>query len=69
MTARKPRMVRHAELVAADERAATAQARADRAIASLRALVRQLERIGGYATHEDQAEVREARAVIAEVGG
>jgi hypothetical protein len=38
------------------------------ALESLSALVRQLERIGGYATHEQQAELRTARAVLAEEG-
>lgn len=65
---KKPRMVRHAELVKADERADVAVARGARALGSLRSLVRQLERIGGYTTHEQQAELREARALIAEDG-
>lgn len=43
-------------------------AQRDAALESLRRLVRQLERIQGYATHEAQMELREARAVIAEVG-
>lgn len=35
---------------------------------SLAALVRQLERVQGYSTHEQQAELREARALLVEVG-
>lgn len=44
------------------------QARLAAALESLSAMVRQLERIGGYATPQDQAELRHARAVLAEEG-
>lgn len=43
-------------------------ARLSNALDSLKALERQLAKIGGYATHEQQAEIREARAVLAECG-
>ena len=45
-----------------------ALAQRDRAIAAISKLVRQLECIQGYATYEQQAELREARAVLAESG-
>lgn len=48
------------------ERFEIIRARHDRACRALYALVRQLERIGGYMTTEQQAELREARAVLAE---
>ncbi len=41
-------------------------AQRDAAMVVLAALVRQLERVQGYSTHEAQAELREARALIAE---
>ncbi len=41
-------------------------AQRDRALGSVRKLVRQLERIGGYTTPEQQAELWEARALLAE---
>jgi hypothetical protein len=43
-------------------------AQRDSAIESLKKLVRQLERIRGHSTYQDQADLREARAVIAESG-
>jgi hypothetical protein len=63
---KRPRMVKHAELQAADEQIAIERARNVRLRDSLKALVRQLEHIGGYSEHGQQAELREARAVIAE---
>lgn len=42
------------------------QARLEAAVVCLAKLVRQLERVQGYSTHEQQQELREARAVIAE---
>lgn len=45
-----------------------ALAQRDAALKSLRLLVRQLERVQGYSTHEQQSELREARAVLAEAG-
>ena len=33
------------------------------ALTSLRALIRILDKIGGYMTHEDQMELREAREI------
>lgn len=45
-----------------------ANAHCDRALEIVRLLVRQLEKIGGYATHEQQAELRDARALLAEGG-
>jgi hypothetical protein len=47
-------------------RADTAEAKLEHALDALSRLVRQLERVGGYAKHEDQAELQEARAVLAE---
>ncbi len=38
----------------------------DRLVVCLAQLVRQIERVGGFATDRDQAELREARSVIAE---
>lgn len=43
-------------------------AQRDRALTSLKKLIRQLKRIGGYSTCDEQAELREARAVVAESG-
>lgn len=40
------------------------KAERDRAVVMLRKLVRQLEHVGGYMTHEQQTELREARAFI-----
>ncbi len=48
------------------ERLEMLQARHERALESLAALVRRVDRAGGYATDQDQADLRLARAVIAE---
>lgn len=45
-----------------------AVAQRDRALTSLKKLIRQLERIGGHSTYDEQADLREARAVVAESG-
>jgi hypothetical protein len=42
------------------------QARHDRALDCLKALLRQLERIQGYSTHDEQQQLRDARALLAE---
>jgi hypothetical protein len=42
------------------------QARNERLATSLRALVQQLERVGGFSTPDDQANLRIARAVLVE---
>lgn len=44
------------------------QARHDRALACLRALLRQLERVQGYSSHDEQQQLRDARALLAEAG-
>ena len=43
-------------------------ARLEQAMACVAKLVRQLERVGGFATSGDQAELWEARALLAEAG-
>ncbi len=40
----------------------------DRALESVRELVRQLDRIEGHTTHNEQADLRKARALLAECG-
>lgn len=50
------------------ERIEILTAERDRAVESLKKLVRQLERIRGYASHEDQTDLRDARALLVEVG-
>lgn len=42
------------------------EARLEHALDALKALVKQLEKVQGYSSHTQQAELREARAVIAE---
>lgn len=63
---RRPRRTPFVEVAAATERADLAEARCVQMRASLVALVRQLERIGGYTTSEQQAELRVARALLEE---
>lgn len=67
-TPKRPRMVRHAELVASDERLAIVHAALEQTRTSLAKLVRQIERAKGWSKPEDQADLREARAVLAEAG-
>lgn len=62
------RLVPVADYDRALARAETAEAVCDQALQSLSRLVKQLERIGGYATHEHQQELRDARALLVEAG-
>jgi hypothetical protein len=43
-----------------------AEAREERALDLLTRLLRQLERVQGYSSHSEQADLREARALLAE---
>jgi hypothetical protein len=47
---------------------AAVEARLSRALSSLESLTKQLTRIQGYSTAQEQAELREARAVLVEEG-
>ena len=57
-------MKRKSDAIALD----LAQAQRDAALTSLRALVFYVQRVGGYMTSEDQAMLRGARALLAELG-
>lgn len=50
----------------AEEHIEMLRARNERLATSLKALVRQLERIGGHTTHDEQGELRIARSILAE---
>lgn len=61
-------IARHSELAVVQERLDVVEARNTRLATSLLALVKQLERVQGYSSHAEQAELRAARAVLAEEG-
>lgn len=60
------RLVPVADYDRALARAELAEAHRAEALLALRALVRQLERIGGYSTPQDQQALRDARALLVE---
>lgn len=56
------------DIAAIAEQRDLAVAQRDAALAQLRAIVAIVDRVGGYMRHDDQVELRTAKALLVEVG-